>query len=782
MSPAETKPAGSASIDEVIITEELACRQPRTTDLEAENRALHALARQMGNQPGTLLKSLVRIVLDLCGAGTAGVSLLEITPDGDEIYRWTAIAGACEAREGGSTPAGFSPCGICLERGAAQLYAYPGRCFTYYNDVAPPIVEGLVIPLSIDGRPRGTLWILAHDEQRKFDSEDVRVMTSVADFTAAAVRIETAAVNARLYRRAQREIAERRRMEEALRRLKTKAEQQLRVFDTVLSSVRDFIYVFDLSGRFTYANQPLLDLWKKNLQEVIGKNFGELGVSSDLVELHESRLKQVITTRKPLRAENPYSDANGTRHYEHIFAPILDSDGGIEAIAAVSRDITERQRLERQLRHNAFHDGLTGLPNRALFMDRLAHVIVRSLRQGENYALLMLDIDNFKLINDSFGHVAGDQILVEFARFMRRRLRPQDFLARLGGDEFCIVVAEIDSGDAVLQLVGRIQDELKGRPFYVEDLEVYVAVSVGITFENQQHWEADAVVQDADIALYEAKRRGKGGYVVFEKQMRQNSQSYMRLERALQHSIASGSVATKYQPIVELATGRIVGCEALARWYHPAHDQVSPNRFIPLAEGAGIILPLGRLVLETACRELADWLHNHRVQGDFYVGVNLSAQQLTQTSLVDQVVGVLDKYGLHARNLRLEVTESSIIRNGEHAARVISDLQARGIRVCLDDFGVGYSALSYLQRFPVSVLKLDQSFVKGLTEQPTTWAIVQTILDLTRNLGLEAIAEGVERDEHRDALITMGFTRAQGFLFHRPMSSRAMMDVIAAAN
>ncbi len=441
-------------------------------------------------------------------------------------------------------------------------------------------------------------------------------------------------------------------------------------------------------------------------------------------------------------------------------------------------DITERKRLEQQLHHSAFHDALTGQPNRALFMDRLGHVIARTERRGEGYALLMLDIDNFKLVNDSFGHLAGDRLLVEFSRTIHHSLRPEDTFARLGGDEFCVLIGEIESREGVLKVVRRIQRLLSEQPISVQGEEVRASVSIGIAFERRSHRNPETALQDADVALYEAKRRGKNGYVIFDDGLRRGVRAPLRLERALQRAVAAGEITVEYQPIVDLATGRPIGCEALARWLHPQLGRIEPAHFIPLAEQTGVIRPLGQYVLETACREFAEWQRTGGFQCDFYVAVNLSAHQFGQDDLVEQVVATLRRHGLQGRNLRLEVTESSIIANGEHAARVIGELQGHGIRVCMDDFGIGYSSLSYLQRFPVSVLKLDRSFVRGLTEQPSTQAIVQTVLDLARNLGLEAIAEGAERIEQRDALRAMGFTHAQGFLFHHPMSNEAMAGLI----
>jgi diguanylate cyclase (GGDEF)-like protein/PAS domain S-box-containing protein len=441
-------------------------------------------------------------------------------------------------------------------------------------------------------------------------------------------------------------------------------------------------------------------------------------------------------------------------------------------------DITGRKRLEHQLHHSAFHDVLTGQPNRALFMDRLAHVIARTERHGEGFALLMLDIDNFKLVNDGFGHLAGDRLLVEFAGAVRRYLRPEDTLARLGGDEFCILIEEIGSREDVLQVVRRIQRLLAEQSIFVQGQEIRTSVSIGIAFERRGHRKPETALQDADVALYEAKRRGKNGYVIFDEAMRYGVRAPLRLEQALQGAVAAGEITVEYQPIVDLASGRPIGCEALARWHHPKLGHVEPAQFIPLAEETGVIRPLGQFILETACREVSEWRRTGGLPDDFYVAVNLSAHQFGQDDLVEQVVHALERFGLEGRHLRLEVTESSIIANGEHAARVIGELQSHGIRVCMDDFGVGYSSLSYLQRFPVSVLKLDRSFVAGLTEQPNTHAIVKTVLDLARNLGLEAIAEGAECVEQRDALRDLGFTHAQGFLFHQPMSNEAMAGLV----
>jgi diguanylate cyclase (GGDEF)-like protein/PAS domain S-box-containing protein len=458
-----------------------------------------------------------------------------------------------------------------------------------------------------------------------------------------------------------------------------------------------------------------------------------------------------------------FRDENGDRRPARLIGTTLD--------------VTERKQLERQLHHSAFHDPLTDLPNRALFVDRLAHVVARSQRHETHYALLVMDVDNFKLVNDSFGHPAGDRLLVELARVLRSHLRPDDTLARFGGDEFCVLMEEIDSESHVQQAVARIQAVLRRQPLFVhDDTPVHASVSIGIAFGHGPR-APTAMIQDADLALYEAKRRGKGGHVVFDPTLRAGPESPLRLERALQRAVNHRRLSVAYQPVVDLATGRAVGCEALARWHHPVFGDVEPSQFIAAAERNGLILPLGEQVLDNACRDLARWRIENRVSNDFYVAVNLSAQQLAREDLVEQVSEVLARYRLTGAHLRLEVTEGSIVRTGEHAASLIRQLRDLGIHVCVDDFGVGYSSLSYLQRFPVSVLKLDRSFIQGLFDKRGSRAIVQTVLDLARNLDMEAVAEGIERPAQRRTLARMGFTRAQGFLFHRPMSANAMAAV-----
>ncbi len=434
---------------------------------------------------------------------------------------------------------------------------------------------------------------------------------------------------------------------------------------------------------------------------------------------------------------------------------------------------------EAKTRFDDFHDMLTGLPNRASFINRVGHALVRLRHNNESYAVLVIDLDNFKIVNDSLGHPVGDQLLMQCAHRIRRSLRPEDTLARLGGDEFAVLVEATEDPGNPLHVAHRIQGSLK-EAFHLQGYEIYTGASVGVVLGNSAYARAEDILRDADTALNRAKQCGKDCYRVFNDPMRQEAVSRLRLETELRRALNAGELAVHYQPIVDLANGRVVGCEALARWVHDSFGEVEPSVFVPVAEECGLICTLGEFVLETAARELAQWRGNGGIDDAFYVSVNLSTKQFSFPGLPEQIIAVLDKNHLQGTNLRLEITESILVENDHHVIPILDRLRARGIRICMDDFGTGYSSLCYLHRFPVDVLKVDQSFIRQLTRQYKSRAIVRTIMALADSLDMETIAEGAESLEHLEALKSMGFCRAQGFLFHQAKDNEAMAELLAA--
>jgi diguanylate cyclase (GGDEF)-like protein len=445
-------------------------------------------------------------------------------------------------------------------------------------------------------------------------------------------------------------------------------------------------------------------------------------------------------------------------------------------------DVTDRKLFEQQLLHQAFHDRLTGLPNRGLFMDRLEHALVRRPREGETIAVLFLDLDNFKVINDSLGHRAGDQLLLTMAERLQTCVREGDTVARLGGDEFTVLLEHItDLTDAIL-VAQRIAEQSLTL-YTIGDREVSVTASIGIAIPGEEGETADDLIRNADIAMYEAKRRGKARYEVFAAPMTVRAHERLELEIELRRAIERGEFVLHYQPVVDLRTGRIVEVEALIRWRHPLRGLLPPADFISIAEETGAMIDIGGWVLRRACRRLQQWQQEFPApagQRPLTMSVNLSTRQFLQPTLVDTVREVLDETGIEPQTLKLEVSERVIMEDATSAIATLRDLRALGIKLAIDDFGTGYSSLSYLQRLPVNRVKIDQSFVRELLSRVQPVPIVRAIIAMAHSLQLEVLAEGVEEETQRSILLAEGCDQAQGYLFGRPMPAAEFEKLLRA--
>ncbi|HSC03730.1 MAG TPA: EAL domain-containing protein [Solirubrobacteraceae bacterium] len=438
--------------------------------------------------------------------------------------------------------------------------------------------------------------------------------------------------------------------------------------------------------------------------------------------------------------------------------------GFLQALANVLADALERQAIEDAIRERAVHDPLTGLPNRVLFVDRLEHALTRLGRQDSMAAILFLDLDQFKLVNDSLGHHVGDELLTAAAPRLRQALRSSDTVARFGGDEFGILLEDIASERDAIETAERIA-AIFARPFVLSGSEHFVTTSIGIALARGGE-QADDLIRDADAAMYRAKDRGRARYEVFDEGMRGRAIERLRVENDLRRAIERGELRLEYQPVVSLRNFSIVGVEALLRWRHPQRGEVPPCEFIPIAEENGLIEPIGRWVLEHACRQAAQWYSARPDAAPLTMSVNLSAVQVRR-SLPDVVRSVLRSTGLDPACLSLEITETVMVRDAEGLGEVLQALKALGVRLVLDDFGTGYSSLSYLTRLPLDVLKVDRSFVDGLGSESRDTAITETIIAMSRALSLDVVAEGVETSEHVRELSRLGCGLAQGFHFSR---------------
>ncbi len=448
---------------------------------------------------------------------------------------------------------------------------------------------------------------------------------------------------------------------------------------------------------------------------------------------------------------------------------VHDKDGQPLRMAGSQTDIHARKQAEERLLQDALKDGLTGLSNRNLITHRLHQAIERQQRQPERcFAVLFLDLDRFKNVNDSLGHTTGDRLLIECGRRLGLCCRPNDTLARLGGDEFVLLLEDIDDATDAIRVADRIQRQF-ATPFVIDAYELFMNCSIGIALSGPGYRHPDELLRDADTAMYRAKADGKACYALFDADMHHRAVAALDMESNLRRAIDRRDFVLYYQPVIALDSGHIAGFEALIRWPRGEHGIVSPAEFIPLAEETGLILAIGRWAIREACRQLREWQAQAPQLAELTVGVNLSARQFSEESLVDQVADALADTGLPAACLKLEITESVLMVNAQLALAKLGRLRAMGIRVSIDDFGTGYSSLSYLQRFPIDSLKIDQSFIHGLETTREGAEIVRAILNLGQALRLEVIAEGTESPAQVDALRAMGCPYAQGYHFSRPL-------------
>jgi diguanylate cyclase (GGDEF)-like protein/PAS domain S-box-containing protein len=463
-------------------------------------------------------------------------------------------------------------------------------------------------------------------------------------------------------------------------------------------------------------------------------------------------------------------------HWIHLEAlgNNLMNHPGIHGVVLTSRDVSERKNAEKQAQYLSQHDVLTGLPNRLLMQDRLHQAISQARRNGGLVALMFIDLDRFKMVNDSFGHVMGDTLLKQVAARLIRCLRDTDTVARLGGDEFTIMLPDATNAQVVGEVAQRILSEFT-RPFNDGEQEMYVSASIGISLFPRDGANPDELVKHADTAMYSAKDSGRNNYRYFTEDLNHEVREKVMLESGLRRAIERGELRLFYQAKIDLATNRIIGAESLVRWQHPTLGLISPAKFIPVAEESGLIVPLGEWVLRAACEQVRAW---QREGLHLQVAVNVSARQFQQRNLAEVVMGVMADSGVDPQFVEIELTESAIMNHPEASISTLERMKSRGIAISIDDFGTGYSSLSYLKRLPLDILKIDQSFVRDISTDYNDAAIVRAIIGLARSLGIKVIAEGVEDDSQLSFLNAYGCNYGQGYLFARPLDAPTFFELI----
>ncbi len=480
-------------------------------------------------------------------------------------------------------------------------------------------------------------------------------------------------------------------------------------------------------------------------------------------------------TGAPLHQEFRMITRDGRTIWFQDAASIVRGDDGTVYSVGVLTDVSERKRLEEQLTHDALHDPLTGLANRLLFADRIDRALLSAARAGGQPGVLFLDLDRFKAVNDSLGHATGDRLLVAVAHRLTDAVRAADSVARLGGDEFGVLLDGLSGPEEAIMVAGRISTALEP-PIELDGRAIPVRVSIGIALAGPHASEASALLRNADAAMYRAKEAGRGGWTIFEPAIHAAAIARLELESDLRAAVEARAFSLEYQPIVRLDGEAVVSYEALLRWERPGHGSVSPAEFIPIAEESGLIVPLGRLVLEVACREAASWQTNSIAAAGPSLSVNVSARQLADAHFIDDLVGALSQAELDPGRLVVEITEGAVMADLDRAVAVLVAVRALGVRVALDDFGTGFSSLSHLRRLPIDILKIDRSFVAEVDRAGTEAvaveaAVVEAVLGLARALGIETVAEGVERPEQVAVLRSLGCRYGQGYLFGRPESA-----------
>ncbi|MBK8577462.1 MAG: EAL domain-containing protein [Candidatus Accumulibacter sp.] len=578
-------------------------------------------------------------------------------------------------------------------------------------------------------------------------------------------------------------VLSRRRMEREHAMMTIRLEHSERLHRFLVEQSPDIIYTLDKNGVFIFVNGRVQALLGYSREELLGKHYSLIVHPDDQEHarfaFNERRIGDRASTNVEIRLQ---TKSNGIRHFENRTIVTILSSQGIYAAhegpadlhfmgtSGVARDITDRKKAEETIAFQAFHDLLTGLPNRTLFKDRLGVALKHAKRKRKRLGVMFIDIDRFKLVNDTYGHHEGDELLKNFALRARACLRSGDTLARQGGDEFTVLLPDLGSGEDAALIAAKMLTELK-RPFQIAGLDFFTTVSIGIALYPDSGETPEVLLRNADIAMYQIKGQGKNGFLQYSPEMHSGHSMRITLENDLRRALESGDqFELHYQPIISFSQQRISGMEALIRWHHPRHGLLSPDAFIPLAEETGLIVPLGEWVLENALRQMAVW----RARGftSLQLAVNLSPKEFERHDLPERLLGRLSAHAIPAEVLDIEITEHLLMKDAEKNINMLKQLRHCGVRVSIDDFGTRYSSLNYLRRFPINNIKIDQSFVRDLNpNNQSSTSIIHAIACIACSFGLRIIAEGVETETQRQLLSELDCDDMQGFLFSQPLSA-----------
>jgi diguanylate cyclase (GGDEF)-like protein/PAS domain S-box-containing protein len=624
----------------------------------------------------------------------------------------------------------------------------------------PATLNWLALPLAGSDKVHGCFGV-AIDRSRGFDPQDVGFIQLVAE------RITSTLENAR---RAADALAS----EQLV--LRTSEER----FRALVGNAGDVIAIVDRDGVIGYQSPAAERVWGFRPLQLIGTSLSALVRAEDQAGL-QALLEgtQEAEAETTLTAELHLMRPDGSLRVCELMMCNLLRDPGVAGIVATFRDVTERKAFETQLSHMALHDPLSGLPNRALFLDRLERALLRTSRRTRPVAVLFLDLDDFKVVNDSLGHEAGDQLLTMVAERLNQSIRPSDTVARLGGDEFTVLLEDVEGPTEAMEAADRVGVALRV-PFTLAGREIVVRCSIGVALSGDAHDRPEELLRNADMAMYRAKRDGKAGSAIFDHGMESRALERLEVETELRQALQREELRVFYQPIHSLADGRIVEFEALIRWAHPERGLLAAGAFVPLAEETGLIVPIGEWVLEEACRQLHVWQQRFPADPPLAMSVNLSARQFQSATLAEDIERTVRRTGLDPSTLKLEITESVVMKDAESAIAALQALKGLGIQLAIDDFGTGYSSLSYLKRFPVDTLKIDRSFVDGLGSDPQDTAIVRSVVALAKSLELSITAEGIETPTQQAHLTRLGCERGQGYLFSKPVPNTECDELLRA--